>query len=122
MPGGNFLGRFEDFVTELKQFYPFAPTDVMARYARAYGTRTHQLLHSVSSLSSMGGHLGAGIYECEVDYLMRHEWAVTVDDILWRRTKRGLHGGAELAKALGLYLQHHSFMLMPKQCGSLGPC
>jgi glycerol-3-phosphate dehydrogenase len=35
-----------------------------------------------------------------VDYLRRHEWAVTAEDILWRRSKLGLHVGAETVARL----------------------
>ncbi len=36
----------------------------------------------------------------EVDYLVRTEWAETVEDILWRRSKLGLHAPPEAAAAL----------------------
>ena len=48
-------------------------------------------LCSCDSLESLGEHYGAGLYEQEVSYLVREEWACTVNDILWRRTKLGLH-------------------------------
>ena len=32
-----------------------------------------------------------GLFEAELQYLHRHEWARTADDVLWRRTKLGLH-------------------------------
>ena len=35
-------------------------------------------------------HFGGGLYEREVEHLIRNEWAVSADDILWRRTKLGL--------------------------------
>ncbi|PPU18117.1 hypothetical protein, partial [Xanthomonas arboricola] len=38
----------------------------------------------------VGTHFGADLYQAEVDYLRAHEWAVTADDILWRRSKLGL--------------------------------
>ena len=48
--------------------------------------------------------LGDGLYEAEVDYLRRHEWAVTAEDILWRRSKLGLHVGAETVARLEAFL------------------
>ena len=39
----------------------------------------------------LGRHFGAGLTQREVDYLRREEWAQSADDILWRRTKCGLH-------------------------------
>lgn len=109
LPGGDLGKSFESFVADLQKQYAFLPPPLVHRYARGYGTRTHQMLQGVANVASMGEHFGAGLYECEVDYLMRHEWAVTTDDILWRRTKRGLHGGTELVKALSAYLQDGSF-------------
>jgi glycerol-3-phosphate dehydrogenase len=42
-----------------------------------------------------GGTLGAevapNLYESELTYLHDHEWARCADDVLWRRTKLGLH-------------------------------
>jgi len=35
-----------------------------------------------------------------VDYLVGEEWARTADDILWRRTKAGLHLTPDKVKAL----------------------
>ena len=39
----------------------------------------------------MGGHFGHHLYEKEIQYLIKYEWAVHLDDILWRRTKLGLY-------------------------------
>ena len=36
-------------------------------------------------------HFGGHLYETEVRYLIRDEWAVEAEDVLWRRTKEGLH-------------------------------
>ena len=46
-----------------------------------------------AGLDDLGEHLGDGLYEAEVDYLIRHEWALTDEDILWRRSKLALHVG-----------------------------
>ena len=42
-------------------------------------------------MADLGRHFGGHLYEVEVRYLMREEWAVEPDDVLWRRTKEGLH-------------------------------
>ena len=39
----------------------------------------------------LGPSFGADLTAAEVRYLMQHEWARTADDVLWRRTKLGLH-------------------------------
>ncbi len=38
----------------------------------------------------MGAEIAPDLYECELEYLYRHEWALTAEDVLWRRTKLGL--------------------------------
>jgi glycerol-3-phosphate dehydrogenase len=32
--------------------------------------------------------------QAEAEYLQAHEWAHTLDDMMWRRTKCGLHANA----------------------------
>jgi len=36
-------------------------------------------------------YLGDDLYGREVDYLIDQEWAMTAADVLWRRSKLGLH-------------------------------
>ena len=42
-------------------------------------------------MADLGQHFGGHLYEIEVRYLVRDEWAVEAEDVLWRRTKEGLH-------------------------------
>lgn len=53
----------------------------------------------------VGRHFGAGLTERELQYLREHEWAMTAEDVLWRRTKAGLHLDADakqrVAQAMG---------------------
>jgi glycerol-3-phosphate dehydrogenase len=49
-------------------------------------------------MADLGEGFGGGLFAREVDWLMREEWAESAEDVLWRRTKRGLHlppGGPE---------------------------
>jgi len=39
------------------------------------------------TMQALGRDYGGGLAQCEVDYLIRHEWARSADDILWRRTE-----------------------------------
>jgi glycerol-3-phosphate dehydrogenase len=68
---------------------------VAYRLSRAYGTRILDLLGPARSMADLGEDFGAGLTAAEVDYLMRREWARTADDILWRRSKLGLHVPAD---------------------------
>ena len=56
------------------------------------------------SLAGMGGDLGGGLTETELDYLRREEFALAADDVLWRRSKLGLHLGAQGQQAVAAAL------------------
>jgi glycerol-3-phosphate dehydrogenase len=84
---------------------------LVARYARAYGTRVHTLLAQKTALEEMGEQIVPGLYMAEVEYLRRYEWARTAQDILWRRSKLGLHLPPEAATRLQDWLNAH-----PVQC------
>ena len=100
LPGGDLFGptpsnrsvlEFEPFVHGLQTRYSWLPAALVARYARAYGTRTDRLLQGRTRLADMGDAIAPGLFAAEVIYLMRHEWACNATDILWRRSKLGLH-------------------------------
>ncbi len=65
------------------------------------------LLGLAKSQADLGRTFGPDLYEAEVRYLIDHEWALTADDVLWRRTKRGLTVSAEEAAALEEYMKGH---------------
>ena len=92
LPGGDLPhGDFAAFLAEVKKRWRFLPEALALRLARAYGTRIEMILGSASSLRDLGEHFGAGLTAAEVRYLIASEWALTAEDILWRRTKIGLH-------------------------------
>jgi glycerol-3-phosphate dehydrogenase len=82
---------FEAFVTGLAGVYPKLPETYLHRLARRHGTGCEDVLGTARSPADLGCHFGGDLYEAEVDYLMRDEWAREPDDVLWRRTKEGLH-------------------------------
>lgn len=91
LPGGDIdTNNFADFIIQLQNQYPWLPQHLLTHYANNYGTRIHQLLQNVGNVSELGKDYGAGLYQVEIDYLKANEWAETMDDILWRRTKLGL--------------------------------
>ncbi|HZW45889.1 MAG TPA: glycerol-3-phosphate dehydrogenase, partial [Microvirga sp.] len=92
MPGGDILDAdFDTFLARVRQRWPFLPEQLAYRLSRAYGTRIVELLGEARSMADLGEDFGAGLTAAEVDYLMRREWARTAEDILWRRSKLGLH-------------------------------
>jgi glycerol-3-phosphate dehydrogenase len=96
LPGGDLpRADFAAFLTGVRQRWPFLPERQALRMARAYGTRIEKILGTAQTLADLGDHYGAGLRQAEVDYLVANEWAVSAADILWRRTKLGLHLGVE---------------------------
>ncbi|MDP6968893.1 MAG: glycerol-3-phosphate dehydrogenase [Gammaproteobacteria bacterium] len=89
LPGGEFADA-QQLGSELRAKFPWLPEVVIGRYVRCYGTLSYVLLEHTDSLASMGRDFGAGLYEKEVEYLVKHEWAHSAEDIIWRRTKLGL--------------------------------
>ncbi|WP_298688843.1 glycerol-3-phosphate dehydrogenase [uncultured Sphingomonas sp.] len=101
LPGGDLPNSdFAAFLKTVRQRWPFLDEISATRMAHAYGTRIDRVLGEATSLDD----LGHGLSTREVDYLVEHEWAHSVDDILWRRTKLGLHGGDTLRAAVSAYL------------------
>ncbi len=103
LPGGD-MGDFGAFLAEVRQRWPFLGDVRSLRLARAYGTRIADLLGDATSLADLGRDFGGGLSEAEVAYLRHHEWARTADDILWRRSKLGLHTGADTRALLDAHL------------------
>jgi len=100
LPGGDLFGakpdnrsvlEFNQFLIDLQGQYAFLPPDLVMRYARAYGKRTQVMLAHCHVMADMGLELAPALYAVEVLYLMRYEWARSAEDILWRRSKLGLH-------------------------------
>ena len=100
LPGGDFpWDGFGRLVAGLRERFPFLPEPLARRLARYYGTQAAELLGDARVLGDLGEPFGAGLFEREVDWMVREEWAATADDILWRRSKLGLRlGAAERAR------------------------
>jgi glycerol-3-phosphate dehydrogenase len=92
LPGGDLGGldlpRFE---AELARRHPWLDHATLRRLARAYGSDVEAMLDGASGANAMGEAYGAGFTERELDWLIRKEWARTAEDVLWRRSKLGLH-------------------------------
>jgi glycerol-3-phosphate dehydrogenase len=109
LPGGDLYGKepvaravleYDAWVRTRRQQFAWLPDGLLARYARSYGTRLTALLAHCRTRADLGEEIVAGLYEVEADYLVRQEWAMTADDILWRRTKLGLHVASGAAQRL----------------------
>lgn len=112
LPGGDIVNAdLNTFLAELRRRYAWLPETLLRRYAGAYGTRLHRLLGAASSLDDLGREVIEGVFEAEIDYLVKHEWARTPEDILWRRSKLGLHvtpqTACRLSAALPAFIRRH---------------
>lgn len=105
LPGGDFpVTGFAALLADLQKSYPFLAPAHAWRLARTYGTRAQLLLGGADSAADLGRNFGADLTEREVLYLMKHEWARRAEDILWRRSKLGLHLSAAESAALDQYM------------------
>ena len=91
LPGGDLpAGGIAAWVAEMQRRYAGLPADLVRGVARRHGSLAPKVLGSAKALPDLGEHFGNGLTAAEIDYLVREEWALTVDDVLWRRTKCGL--------------------------------
>ena len=92
LPGGDMEDAdFEKFREKLKSDYPWMPRSLRNHYGRLYGTLTTKIVGDATDMSALGQHFGGDLYEAEIMYLIEHEWALSAEDILWRRTKHRLN-------------------------------
>ncbi len=85
---------------ELSRDHPKIDPDIILGLVRRHGTGARLILGEALTTKDLGQTFGAGLTAREVDYLVGEEWARTADDILWRRTKAGLHLTPDKVKAL----------------------
>ena len=101
LPGGDMPNAdFEAFVADQTRRLAWLPAASVHRLARAYGTRIDRVLAGARSIGDLGIKFGGDLYEREVAYLIEREWAESADDVLWRRSKLGLHLPADSHKRL----------------------
>jgi glycerol-3-phosphate dehydrogenase len=105
LPGGDFArDGAPALIAQLRARYPFLAADWVDRMVKAYGTLVPTILGDAANIEACGQHFGHGLTERELDYLVSREWAQTADDVLWRRTKLGLHFDAAEVVALSEWL------------------
>jgi len=105
LPGGDLPNAdFNSFAREFKNRHPWLPEKLALRYARAYGTRAYRLIAGARALTGLGAEFAPGLYEAELVYLRDTEWARSAEDILWRRSKLGLHVPGDTAAKIETWL------------------
>ena len=103
LPGGDFpYSEVEQRIAELTRKYSFMTPRNVRRMFRAYGTDTEAIFDNARFAQDMGESFGL-LTEREVEWLKTREWARSADDILWRRSKLGLHLSQDEQEALRTY-------------------
>jgi len=108
LPGGDLpAGGMDALRQGLHARYPRLPPALLDALASRHGTLTPELLRDADRESDLGISYGGGLYQREVDYLIAHEWARSAQDVLWRRTKTGLHVSAQMRERLEQSMHEH---------------
>jgi glycerol-3-phosphate dehydrogenase len=112
LPGGDLSGWIEPsgrpdadiarFQHALSVRRPELTPTLCRRWARSYGALVQRLLDDPAGL---GPQVAPGLHEAELRYLCKHEWARSADDVLWRRSKLGLHLSADERAAVGRWFE-----------------
>ena len=106
LPGGDIPNAdIGAFTAQCAARYSWLPERLLRHFVCHYGSELHTLLAGRSGIGDLGEHFGAGLYAAEVAHLVEHEWARTAEDILWRRTRKGLGVSAEGVERLRAYLR-----------------
>ncbi|MFO1270534.1 MAG: glycerol-3-phosphate dehydrogenase [Rubrivivax sp.] len=90
---------FERFVHVLAERAPGLAPALLRRLARAYGGRVGRVL-----ARGLGDEVAPGLHEGELRHLCEEEWAQSADDVLWRRSKLGLHLDAAARARVAVWL------------------
>ena len=105
LPGGEIdRADFASFLESLHKSHPSCEPQRLRRMAMAYGSEIYQILGNQDQGRDQGQDFGSGLFQAEVDFLIAQEWAMTSDDILWRRTKLGYVADQAQVAALEAYL------------------
>ena len=109
LPGGALAEGGIDTLTEaLAGQYPGLEEGLLRALARRHGNLTSELLAGAEADPGGTLHFGADLYAFEVDYLVEKEWAITAEDVLWRRTKSGLRLDPGARERLAGYLRRNT--------------
>ena len=104
LPGGDFPPDGVEAQVAALAGHPFLDRGRARRLVRAYGTDAGHMLAGARTADDLGRDFGAGLTEREVGWLMDREWAMTAEDVLWRRSKLGLRLDAAAAEALDAWM------------------
>jgi glycerol-3-phosphate dehydrogenase len=98
---------FERFVAAVQAKHAWLDAKLARRVARGYGARVAELIGDAQSMADMGAEVAPGLHERELRFLQDCEWAVSSEDVLWRRSKLGLHYTPAQREQVAIWLQDH---------------
>lgn len=101
MPAGG-LGDFMQ--QEIVPRYSWLPQAQRDALARRHGSELPELLGDARGPADLGEDFGGGLCERELEWMLSREWARSADDILWRRSKCGLHMTADQREKVARWL------------------
>lgn len=105
LPGGDFPhDGVTTLIDQLSAKYPFLDSRDTVRLIRTYGTEAFTILGAAKESADLGRDFGAGLTEAEVRWLVEKEFARSAEDVLWRRTKLGLHMTTDQIATLGAFM------------------
>jgi len=104
LPGGD-VGHFNAFRDAMRARYPNIGRDIVEGIVRRHGSRAPKILRDAKYTEGLGRNFGGGLTQHEIEYFVAEEWAQTTDDVLWRRTKCGLHMTPEQRQAVAEFMQ-----------------
>ncbi len=103
LPGGD-VGDWAAFrEAALERHRGVGPATVEGILMR-HGSRAGHVLGDAKAPGDLGRDFGGGLTEREIAYVREREWATTAEDILWRRTKCGLHMDAAQREAVSAFV------------------
>lgn len=106
LPGGDLQGQsVRQYAATLAQQHPDIPPPILRALVSRHGNTTPTVISDAQSVADLGYHFGHTLYEREVNYLLRYEWARTAEDVMWRRSKCGLHLNPQQKQILTAYVR-----------------
>ena len=97
---GGSAARLAALIEALRGAHPELHGDLLAALARRHGSRAHELLAGARVQGDLGRWFGGDLFERELEWMAAREWALTAEDVLWRRSKAGLRLNPEQRRAV----------------------
>ncbi len=89
LSGGDTGADVAAFAERLAAKWPSVPADVVERLVELYGSNAERIVQGIAADPQRGKRLApdSALTQAEVEYVVREEFAATVEDVLERRTR-----------------------------------